>query len=342
MNYPTKKALILGATGFIGGHIALAAIEQGWQVRGFRRDPAATGILKNLPMEWVNGNLDEPSSLRRAMQDIDIVFHAAGYYPARKEKRALPAQIEYALAQTKNILMAAREMKVERLIYTSTLTTIGQPPPGSNHLATETESYVPGTMPKGAYYEVKFAMEQAVLQAAKGGLPAIITNPTAVFGPGDVHLTLGSVLIAVSRGWAIAWLPVTINVVDVRDVSQAHIQAAIRGRLGHRYIIGGHNLSLKDALSLIADIAKVPPPRFEIPLWLIDAVVQLDDAIPQINLIGNHLRAIRLWQGYDISKAQLELALSPRPFEETIRDALAWYHQHGSKADNLIKNIPNH
>lgn len=329
MNHSTKKALVLGATGFIGGHIALAVLEQGWQVRGFRRDPAATGNLKNAPVEWATGNLDDLDSIRKAMQDIDVVFHAAGYYPTRKEQRPLPTQIEYALEQTNNVLAAARETKIERIIYTSTLTTIGQPLSGDNYLATEKDSYIPGTLPKSAYYEAKYAMEKAILQAADGGTPAIVLNPTAVLGPGDVHLTLGRLLVAVARGWAIAWLPVTINIVDVRDVAQAHIQAAIRGRLGQRYIIGGHNLFLKDAIELVADKAKVPPPRFEIPLWVMDALVWLDDAIPLVNLSGNHLRAIRLWHGYDSSKAQVELALTPRPVEETIRDSLAWFQQHG-------------
>src|SRR4030065_1184973 len=112
MNHSTQKTLVLGATGYIGGHIALAALEHGWQVRGFRRDPEATGNLKNAPVEWLTGNLDEPDSLRQAMQGIDVVFHAAGYYPTRKEQRSLPAQIKYALEQTNNVLMRSEERRV--------------------------------------------------------------------------------------------------------------------------------------------------------------------------------------------------------------------------------------
>lgn len=330
MNPSPKKALVLGATGFIGGHIALAALERGWQVRGFRRDPLATGNLANTSVEWVNGNLDEPDSLRQAMQGVDIVFHAAGFYPSRKDHRSLSTQVAYALAQTNHVLTATREANIERFIYTSSLSTITRSRSANNNLATERDSYQPGTMPKSTYYEAKYAMEQAVLQASLEGLPAVVLNPTAVFGPGDVHLTLGRLLVAIGRGWAIAWLPVTINVVDVRDVAQAHIQAAMHGKVGQRYIIGGHNLFLKEALDLVANIANVHPPRFEIPLWLIDTIIWLDDVIPMLNLSGNHLRAIRFWHGYDISKAQSELALSPRPFEETIRDALDWLQQHKS------------
>ena len=136
-------------------------------------------------------------------------------------------------------------------------------------------------------------------------------------------------MLAVARGWGIAWLPVTINVVDVRDVAQAHIQAATQGKIGERYIIGGHNMSLRDALNQAAAIVKVPPPRFQLPLWLLDALVHLDDTMPFINLTGNHLRAIRLWQGYDTTKAENDLGLSPRPVEETLHDAFEWFIDRG-------------
>jgi dihydroflavonol-4-reductase len=184
-------------------------------------------------------------------------------------------------------------------------------------------------MAKSAYYETKIAMEQAVIQAGKELVPSIVLNPTAVFGPGDVHLTLGGMLLAVARGWGIAWLPVIINIVDVRDVAQAHIQAAIRGRIGERYIIGGHNMSLRDALNQASAVAHVPPPRFEVPLWLVDGLLFLDDILPFVNLAGNHLRAIHLWQGYDSTKARDELCLIPRPVEETLLDAFKWLREQG-------------
>jgi dihydroflavonol-4-reductase len=120
-----------------------------------------------------------------------------------------------------------------------------------------------------------------------------------------------------------------VNIVDVRDVAQAHIQAAIRGKIGERYIIGGHNVSLRDAMSLAATIAHVPAPRFEVPLWLIESLIRLDQVLPFINLAGNHLRAIRLWQGYDAAKARVELGLTPRPLEVTFYDSLDWFNKQG-------------
>ncbi len=323
------QTLILGATGFIGGHIARAALEAGWQVRGLRRTPQSVGHLEGLPVEWVSGDLNDPASLEKAMQGVEIVFHAAAYYPTDGDKRKVPAQVEAARAEMANVLTAVRQSGVRRLIYTSTLSTIGQPPAGANRLADERDVYQPGTLAESGYYEAKIVMEQAVLQTAADWLDAVVLCPTAVFGPGDVHLTTGGLLIAAARGLAIAWLPGEINVVDVRDVAAAHIAAAVRGRRGERYILGGHNYTVRQALEIVARVAGARPPRFGIPSWAIQGLIWLGDQLPFLPLPANHLRALPLWQGYNTIKAQTELGLQPRPFEETVRDALAWFREHG-------------
>jgi len=208
-------------------------------------------------------------------------------------------------------------------------TTIGIPPLGEERLADERDHYLPSSLARSAYYECKFAMESEVLRAAARGLPAVIVNPTAVFGPGDLNLTLGSALLAVARGWMVAWLPAQINAVDVRDVAQAQIRASEVGHIGGRYILGGHNTTLRDFVNIAAEVAGVKPPRFEIPLGLVDLIVWLEDRIPPLDLLGNHLRAVRQWQGYNCSKSRRELGLSPRPLEFTLREALDWYRAHG-------------
>ena len=321
------KILILGASGFIGGGIAQAALDAGWEVRGFRRNPASVGDLDGAPVEWVAGNLEDTASLRAAMHDVDIVFHAAAYYPSGTHPRQVPAVIAHARREIENVLGAVRATQVPRLVFTSTLSTIGQPPPGEDRLADEGDIYTPGSMPKNAYYECKIAMEHAVLAAED--IDSVTLCPTAIFGPGDVHLTMGSLLIMVARGKVPAWLPGIINVIDVRDVAIAHLTAAQHGRRGERYILGGHNLTVEAALRQTARVAQVVEPRFEIPLWATRALVAMDDALPFISISGNHLRALPDWQGYNTSKAQTELGLSPRPFDETVRDALAWFRQNG-------------
>ncbi len=322
-----KRVLVLGATGFIGGHIARAALERGWEVRGLRRRPGATGHLGEAPVRWFEGDIEQPENLAAAFDGVELVFHAAGYYPSHT--RDVPGQVAHAVRQTRGILDFVRQAAVVRVIYTSSMTTIGMPPVHENRLADERDLYIPGSVARSAYYECKYAMESEVLRAALDGLPIVVVNPTAVFGPGDRHQALGGVLLAVARGLAIGWLPASINVVDVREVAGAQIRAAEVGRLGERYILGGHNETLRNLLSLMAEIAGVRPPRIEIPLKLVELVLALGKVIPALDRAGNHLRAIRTWQAYNCSKAERELGLTPRPLRQTLEDALSWYQVHG-------------
>ena len=326
------RVLVLGATGFIGGHIVKAALGAGWQTRGFRRNPASTGHLPGLDIDWCNGDLDDPASLKSAMTKVDVVFHAAGYYPSRKKPRQrvrqLAQHVAYARSQIEAVIQSAAQAGVARLVYTSSLSTIGFPPRGADRLADESDFYQPGDLKGSAYYESKYAMEAALIEAASHGFPVVILNPTAVFGPGDVHLTLGRLLLAAARGQMLAWIPGMVNVVDGRDVAAAHIQATELGVIGERYILGGHNLSLQQAMLQVCEVVGARPPRFGIPLWLINLVISLDRLIPRVNLTGNHLPALIRWRGFDSSKAVLHLGLSARPFAETIKDSLSWFVQH--------------
>jgi dihydroflavonol-4-reductase len=322
------SCLILGATGFIGGNIARFAFENGCQVRGFRRKPDSTGHIGDIPIDWHEGDLGDLDSLVAAMQGVDVVFHAAAFYPTRSIPREVPVQVDHAIQEMDRVIKAARIAKVDRFIYTSSLTTIGHPPGTQDHLADENDFYIPGTLKKSAYYEAKIAMERVVLDATRDGFPAVVMNPTAVFGPGDVHLTLGRILLAVKRGWGIAWLPVTTNVIDVRDVAFCHLAAARKGRIGDRYILGAHNMAIKDILEIASHILNVHPPRFEVSIQTIQRLVDLIDLLPFLST-GNHMRAIPFWQGYNTEKVRTELSLTPRPFEQTIQDAMTWFKENG-------------
>jgi dihydroflavonol-4-reductase len=319
-------ALVLGATGFLGGQIAREALRRGWRVRGLRRREGAVGDLEGEAVEWVHADLDGPNGLDAVFDGVDIVFHAAGYYPAAERT---PSAVARGVAQTRRVLAACRRAHPARIVYTSTLSTIGRPPANENRLADERDVYVPGSLPRSAYYESKFAMESEVLRAAANGVPALVLNPTAVFGPGDVHLTLARALLAAARGTIPFWFQATLNVVDVRDVAAAHVRAAEVGRLGERTLLGGHNLALRELLERATRLAGRRPPRWEIPLGLVEAVGTAASRIPGMVGGSGHLQAVRTWQGYDTSKARRELGLTPRPLEETLSDALEWLQQHG-------------
>ncbi len=317
------NALVLGGTGFIGGHIARAASEAGWQVAALRRNPGLEGNLTGAPVEWVHGDLEDQDTLLAAMRGSEVVFHAAAYYPKSKDRLGVGEHVSRARREIDRVLRAAAQAGVGRLVFTSTLTTIGRPPPEEDRLADEMDEYRPGTLPDNAYYEAKINMERAVLEAAAAGLPAVVLNPTLVLGPGDVHLSSTRFLLFVLRGWALASLPVTVNIVDVRDNAAAHLRAATKGQVGQRYIIGGHNLSLTEALSMTARLAGTRTPRFEIPLPVVAGLAALAGRLPGVRL-SSHLKALAHWQGYDTAKARRALGLSARPLDETLRDTIAW------------------
>lgn len=316
------RVLVLGATGFIGGHIARAALSNGWEVHGLRRDPEKTGRLPSEPIVWHQGDLDQPVSLRAAMEGQEIVFHAAGYYPSHN--RYIDQQVEYAVRQTQRVLEAAQLAGVKQLVYTSSLTTIGLPPDGSSRLADERDFYQPGDVRGSAYYECKIAMEGEVLKWAGAGNQAVVLNPTVVIGPGDRPNGLSQIIMAVKRGWARVWLPVTINVIDVRDVAEAHVAAANTARSGQRYILGAENTSMRDYLTLAADTLDAPRPRVELPLGLVEGFVRLLGWLPPLASAAGHIYGLRHWQGYNTSLARQELALSTRAPKITLRDTLAW------------------
>ncbi len=321
--------LVLGAAGFIGGHIAKKAQAVGWRVHGFRRNPESRGHLQDLDIKWFNGSLEDYPSLLQAMSGMDYVFHAAASYPEDGNPALVNTRVETAAAQMKNVIRATREAHVKRLIYTSSLTTIGLPPENENRLADERDFYIQGTMPDNSYHEMKTAMENLALEASGVGYDIVILNPTLVLGPGDVHLSTGQILVMIAQGKGKFIPPGMLNVVDVRDAAEAHINAARIGKRGHRYILGGSNYTVAEAAAIFAEIANVKPPLFTLPTWLMDAYIKAGDKLPFVPFASDHVRAYKHWQGYNIEKAEKELGLKSRFLEETVRDSLSWFKNHG-------------
>jgi len=321
--------LVLGATGFIGGHIAKKAQAVGWRVHGFRRNPDSVGHLQGLDIKWFDGSLEDYPSLLHAMTGMDYVFHAAASYPGVCDPALVQGRIQSSMDQMKNVIRATREARIKRLIYTSSITTIGSPPDNETRLADERDIYIPGTLPDNAYHEMKAAMENLALEASGVGYDIVILNPTLVLGPGDVHISTGEILLMFARGKAKALPPGVLNVIDVRDAAEAHINAARIGKRGHRYILGGSNYPIDEAAAIFANIADVKPPQLTIPTWLIDAYIKAGDLLPFVPFVHDHIRAYKHWQGYNTEKAQKELNLKTRFLEETVRDSLKWFRNQG-------------
>ena len=320
------RVLVIGATGFIGGAIARAATEHGWQVRAMRRDEHKAGAIADLAqpgrLEWVHADLGDVTSLARAMDGCDVVFHAAGYYPIAS--RNPDGQVRVARAQMENVLEAFRRASPRRLIYTSSLSTIGRPPSGQpGRLANESDVYQPGSVPV-CYFDVKIAMEQAALTS---GLPVAVLCPTGVFGPGDVKPTSGVLLLMVARGQVFFYLDGVQDVVDVRDVAATHLSAAESAEPGQRYIVGGETMSYREVLNVAARGAGRRSPWLRVPLGVVQAAGTMAG---QLGILGGDvLQAVRYWQPLDTSRARRDLGHTSRPFKDTVRDSLAWFRQHG-------------
>jgi dihydroflavonol-4-reductase len=312
---------VLGATGFIGGHIARAASAAGWHVRAVRRDPNNAGAIGDLPVEWVTGNLIDVDSLRRAMAGCEVIFHAAAAYP--QDFRHIDREVGQARAEMDNVLQAARAVRASRILYTSSITTVGAPPPG--RLADERDVYRPGSA-HSAYFEAKYAMERLALRDSRSP-DLIVLLPTAVFGPGDIKPTTGVVIRDAARGRYPIYFDATLNAVDVRDVAQSHIAAVTRGRRAERYILGGHNVSVYELLRAACTEAGIAPPRYKLPRNMLAWLVDMADTLPFVRLPEN-FRTFELWQPVSDQKAQNELGHTARDFKETIHDTVEWFKQH--------------
>lgn len=323
------KALVLGATGMIGGNVARALSDAGFAVRGLKRPASPIWHLQDIPVEWVDGDLMDRSSLEAALEGCRFLFHAAAFYP--QHSYDLRGDLRRAVSRLRNVLRAAEKAGVEKVVFTSSLTTIG-PPGDADRLADEGDFYLPGST-NSAYFEVKYALEREVLGAVASGLPAVVVNPTVVLGPGDVKPTTGALLVAVGKEQVPVWMPSTVNIVDVRDVAAGQVAALERGRVGERYILGGHNVSVKQALTLAATIAGVRPPRWSVSLRTVGFVVGLVEGLGRLPLIPppplEHAKTMSHWRPLNTEKARRELGLEPRPLEETFRDSFAWFRAHG-------------
>lgn len=331
------KVLVLGATGLIGSNLVRALLNKGDQVRALMR-PIQSGrqasshlALRALEVQRVEGDLNESESLRRACDDVHVVYHCAAYYPPH----TIPVDVatKQALKETKNVLEAVRAASVNRLVFGSTLTTIGlASEPG--RLADETCAFST-EYTDNPYLMSKIAMENEVLQAAREGLPAVVVNPTACFGPHDSKPTSGTQIVMITKRMMPTYIQGDINAIDVRDVAVGMIKAAERGRVGERYILGSWNTTQKELNGLIARVAGVKAPIAPVPFvvarygskfgdWAFRTVLRKPAPIP-----GFFVEVLQHMQQYDCSKAISELDYPRSPIEPAIRDALTWFRANG-------------
>jgi dihydroflavonol-4-reductase len=261
--------------------------------------------------------------LQQAMHGCDVVYHAAGYYTT--DQHAMRPAMRQAAREIRAVIDIAKQAEVRRLIYTSSLSTVGAPPAVEHHLADERDLYLPGSAPS-AYFEAKWLMETEARLAAQDGLEVIILIPSAVFGPEDIKPTTSELLLHIARRRIPFGIDVNTNFVDGRDVAQAHIAAAAQGESGRRYLICGHNLNVAAMISEASRIAGVKAPKPVIShrsaIRLINTARILHLPVPDLMFGIEHFRALNGALGWQT------FGFTPRPFDETVRDTLDWFRKH--------------
>src|ERR1700722_7564058 len=252
---------LTGATGFVGSHVARALAAQGAELRLLIRSSSDLRNIQELPAERVTGDLREAASLKKAVAGCDVVVHVAADY-----RLWVPDPDEVyrsSLEGTSAILEAAREKKVRRVVYTSSVATMGFQSNG--HLANE-ESAVSLANMIGPYKRSKFMAEEIAIQAGRSGMDVVFVNPTTPVGERDIKPTpTGRIVVDFLKKKFPAYVDTGLNLVDVAECARGHIAALEKGRSGERYILGGENLTLKQILDKLAIITGLPSPKVRVP-----------------------------------------------------------------------------
>lgn len=324
------KVLVTGATGFIGGNLARELGAQGHAVRALVRPGSSQLALRDTGITAVPGDILDAGSVRDAAAGCEAVFHCAAAYTFWSPDPQLVRRTN--VEGTANVLQGAMQAGVSRIVYTSTVSTIGLPPDG---LGDEDTPLDPQTL-YGHYKQSKYAAEQVALRMAAAGAPVVIVNPTAPIGPWDVKPTpTGKIVLDFLRRRLPAYLATGMNVVDVADVSAGHILALQRGRDGERYILGHRNLPLRALLQLLSGVTGLPAPKLRLPYWLVGGLGYIDQAVsggllrrrPLIPLEG--VLASRKPAYVSCAKAVRELGLPQSPVEDALRQAAQWFADYG-------------
>lgn len=324
--------LVTGASGFVGSAVVRALLARGERVRVLLRAASDRRNVEGLDVELALGDLRDRESLRAALAGCRHLFHVAALYRLWVPR---PADLYEANVEgTRRLLEEALRAGVERVVYTSSVATLGARPDGAP-ADEETPSSLADRI--GPYKRSKFLAEDLARELARErGLPLVIVNPSTPVGPRDVKPTpTGRTVLDAAAGRMPAYVDTGLNVVHVDDVAEGHLLALERGRQGERYVLGGEDMTLRSILGEIARRAGRPPPRLELrPRWLLPAarVAQgwarlRGGREPRLTL--DALRMAEKPMYFSSEKARRELGYRPRPAASALEDALAWFRAEG-------------
>jgi dihydroflavonol-4-reductase len=324
-----RRALVTGGTGFVGSNIALRLLERGWKVRVLERPGATHILLEDGPFEFVQGDVLEPEGLLPAMRGVEAVFHAAGVvdYWRQGKERMYQVNVE----GTRNVMHAALESGVDRVVHISSAAAMGIYP---DEVVDETYTF--NVKPERFVYgHSKHLAEEEVFKAVEQGLPAVIVNPTTVIGPRDIRKVSSGMVVEVVKHCVPPLIPPGgTNVVPICDAAQGTIEAALKGRVGERYLLGGENMSHAQLYRTIANVVGCGMKMKVMPRWQVKLVAGLTDMLqPQtggpVPLTGDRLRLEAQMFYFDSSKARAVFDMPHTPLRVTIGRTYEWYESMG-------------
>ncbi len=318
--------LVTGATGHIGNVLVRELLAQGERVRALILRGEDTTALEGLDIERIDGDILDPVSLPYAMRGVDTVYHLAGIISIMPGANELMHRVN--VTGTANVARAAREAGVRRLVYTSSIHAIRRLPHGE--CIDEDAGFDPDN-PAGEYDCSKARASLALLEEVEKGLDAVLVCPTGVVGPHDYRGSeLGTLLRSWMRRRPHVYVDGWFDWVDVRDIAQGLILAARKGRKGQTYILGGNNVHLREMYAMVRDAAQTRAPAVCLPRGLVLRLAPLTQLWSRIThtkpqFTSYSLETVRSNSTISIEKARKELGYSPRPFQETVADTVAWW-----------------
>lgn len=326
----SRLALVTGANGFVGCHVVRALLADGARVRTFVRRDANLRGLDGLAYETAYGDLRDRTSIVAAARNCDEIYHVAADYRLWliDEAPLYAANVE----GTRNVIAAAREAGVRRLVHTSSVGALGI---GADGVGRE-DTPVGLEQMIGAYKRSKFISEQAAVEAAREGVPIVIVNPSTPIGPFDFKPTpTGRIIVEFLNRRMPAYMETGLNLVAVEDVARGHLLAAERGRLGEKYILGGENLSLAELFERLARLSGIPAPRFKVPYAIAYGFAAgaeliartITRRVPRASV--TEVRMARKKMYFDSAKARAELGYAPGNLDDALRRAIDFFYDSG-------------
>lgn len=325
------RVLVTGASGFIGSAVTRALLDRSIHVVALLQPGADHANLDGLEVERVPGDLRDRLVVNKVAENCRAVMHVAALYRFWAPDPEEFYQVN--VLGTLNVLAAARDAGCERVVYTSTVGTIGLDKEGR---PVDEGSFAHVDHLFGWYKKSKYVAEHEVLRAAAEGLPVTLVQPTLPLGPGDRAPTpTGKIVLDFLNGRMPAYVDTALNVVDVDDVAQGHLLALERGRQGRSYILGGENVEFRQILQILASFTGLPAPRYRVPRSVALSAAYLSYGVegkllqrePSVPLEGTLMSTTRMV--FDDTRARSELGYTSRPASQSIQRSAQWFIDHG-------------